>query len=82
MRADGDQPEPSVLVFLDLAEERGAADVVQIGDAIDAGLAAMPDGNDAEFAGFRLLKQVPDKLAVAVLKDIEREHQAGKEHSP
>jgi hypothetical protein len=58
--ADGDQVVAAVVVALRALQDRGAAGVVERGHAVDAGLAAVPDGDHPELPRLGPVQQVGD----------------------
>jgi hypothetical protein len=62
---------------------RHAADLVQRLDAVRTDLAALPDGDHAEPPlVLRQCQQLAHHLPVAVLEDVQRQHQPGEQHHP
>ena len=80
LRADRHQVEAPVLVGLDLRQLRHAAHLVQRPHPVRPDLAALADADDAE--PLRLLgegQQVAHELPVALLEDVEGQHQPGEQ---
>ena len=78
--ADRHHVEPAVVAPHDLAQRRGAADLVERRDAVHACLAALADRDHAKLLRLRPVQEVADQLPVPVLEDVQRQHQSRVEH--
>jgi hypothetical protein len=81
LRADGQQVERAVVAGRDVPDGGQAADVVQRGHPVDAGLAAPPDGDHAE-PGLGGSLEFLDELPVPLLEDVQRQAHSWVEHGP